>query len=57
MDLPSLLHSVIHGVWYYGVIFVLILTVVVFIHELGHFLVARWNGVKVEVFSIGFGGC
>ena len=55
MDLPALLHSVIHGVWYYGVIFLVILTVVVFIHELGHFLVARWNGVKVEVFSIGFG--
>ena len=31
------------------------LTVVVFFHELGHFLVARWNGVRVLVFSIGFG--
>lgn len=28
---------------------------VIFIHELGHFLVAKWNGVKVEKFSIGFG--
>ena len=28
---------------------------VVFIHELGHFLLAKWNGVKVEKFSIGFG--
>jgi len=27
----------------------------IFIHELGHFLVAKWAGVKVEVFSIGFG--
>jgi regulator of sigma E protease len=35
--------------------FVCVLTVVVFVHEMGHFLVARWNGVKVEVFSIGFG--
>jgi regulator of sigma E protease len=35
--------------------FVLILSVLVFIHEMGHYLVARWNGVKVEVFSIGFG--
>jgi len=35
--------------------FLLILTVLVFVHELGHFLLARWNGVKVEVFSIGFG--
>ncbi|MEZ5855309.1 MAG: RIP metalloprotease RseP [Hyphomicrobiaceae bacterium] len=32
-----------------------VLTVVVFIHELGHFLVARWCGVKVQAFSIGFG--
>lgn len=32
-----------------------ILTVVVFFHELGHYLLARYNGVKVEVFSIGFG--
>lgn len=35
--------------------FLLILTVLVFVHELGHFLLARWNSVKVEVFSIGFG--
>ena len=32
-----------------------VLTIVVFIHELGHFLVARWCGVKVQAFSIGFG--
>jgi regulator of sigma E protease len=31
------------------------LGVVIFIHELGHFLLAKWNGVKVEKFSIGFG--
>ncbi|MBF0249477.1 MAG: RIP metalloprotease RseP [Alphaproteobacteria bacterium] len=35
--------------------FLLVLTVLVFVHELGHFLVARRSGVKVEVFSIGFG--
>ncbi|MBX4341021.1 site-2 protease family protein, partial [Mycobacterium tuberculosis] len=33
----------------------LVLTLVVFIHELGHFLVARWCGVTVKAFSIGFG--
>lgn len=33
----------------------LVLTIVVFFHELGHFLVARWCGVSVDVFSIGFG--
>jgi regulator of sigma E protease len=35
--------------------FLVVLTVLVFVHELGHYLVARWNGVRVEVFSIGFG--
>lgn len=35
--------------------FLFVLTVVVFIHEMGHFLVARWAGVKVKAFSIGFG--
>lgn len=31
------------------------LGVLVFIHELGHFLLARWNGVRVLTFSLGFG--
>ncbi|MFN0263521.1 RIP metalloprotease RseP [Tepidamorphus sp. 3E244] len=35
--------------------FLFVLTVVVFFHELGHFLVARWCGVKVDAFSVGFG--
>src|ERR1700687_4888643 len=35
--------------------FLIVLTVLVFIHELGHYLIARWNGVRIEVFSIGFG--
>ncbi len=35
--------------------FLFVLTVVVFIHELGHFLVARWCGVAIKTFSIGFG--
>ncbi|MBF0622048.1 MAG: RIP metalloprotease RseP [Magnetococcales bacterium] len=33
----------------------LVLGVLIFVHEMGHFLVARWCGVRVEVFSIGFG--
>jgi regulator of sigma E protease len=32
-----------------------VLTIVVFFHEFGHFIVARWCGVKVKVFSVGFG--
>ncbi len=35
--------------------FLAIITVLVFVHELGHYLVARRNGVRVEIFSIGFG--
>ena len=35
--------------------FLIILTVLVFVHELGHYLSARRHGVKVDVFSIGFG--
>jgi regulator of sigma E protease len=35
--------------------FLFVLTIIVFVHELGHFLVARWCGIKVLVFSIGFG--
>jgi regulator of sigma E protease len=39
----------------YIVPFLFVLTIVVFFHELGHFLVARWAGVKVLTFSLGFG--
>ncbi len=35
--------------------FLVILTVLVFVHEMGHYLIARRNGVRVEIFSIGFG--
>jgi len=35
--------------------FVVVLGVLVFVHELGHYLAARWRGVKVDAFSIGFG--
>src|SRR5712672_2526888 len=35
--------------------FLFVLTIIVFVHELGHFLVARLCGIKVLVFSVGFG--
>src|SRR5258707_14110973 len=43
--------------WLTGYIipFLIVLTVLVFVHELGHYLIARRNGVRIEVFSIGFG--
>jgi regulator of sigma E protease len=40
---------------HYTVPFIVVITPLVFVHEMGHFLLARWNGVRVEVFSIGFG--
>ncbi len=45
------------GGWLTGYVvpFLFVLTVVVFFHELGHFLIARWCGVRVLVFSVGFG--
>lgn len=35
--------------------FIIVLTIIVFVHEMGHFWIARICGVKVDVFSIGFG--
>lgn len=35
--------------------FIILLGILIFVHELGHFLVARWCGVRCEVFSLGFG--
>lgn len=35
--------------------FLLVLTIVVFVHEMGHYLVGRWCGIGVKAFSIGFG--
>ncbi|MHA6299111.1 RIP metalloprotease RseP [Devosia sp. CAU 1758] len=35
--------------------FLVVLTVIVFVHEMGHYLVARWNGVAIQTFSVGFG--
>jgi regulator of sigma E protease len=34
---------------------VLVISVIVFVHEMGHYLVARWNGVAIHTFSLGFG--
>ena len=39
----------------YLVPFLIIITILVFVHEMGHYLIAKRYGVKVEVFSIGFG--
>ena len=52
MDLVGSLFGTVTG---YILPFLFVLTIVVFFHELGHFLVARWCGVRVVAFSVGFG--
>ena len=47
--------SIFDFAWNYVIVFLLVLTVLVFVHEWGHFWVARRAGVRIEVFSIGFG--
>src|SRR5258708_6375980 len=54
-DFMSGINALGGGVLGYLIPFLFVLTLVVFFHELGHFLVARWCGVRVLVFSIGFG--
>ena len=49
--LASLLGQLYHNV----VPFVILLGILIFVHELGHFAIARLCGVRVEVFSLGFG--
>ena len=51
----SHVHALGGGLVGYVIPFVFVLSLVVFFHELGHFLVARWCGVRIMVFSIGFG--
>jgi regulator of sigma E protease len=51
----SHLHAFGGGLVGYLVPFLFVLSLVVFFHELGHFLIARWCGVRILAFSIGFG--
>ncbi|MFN3701526.1 MAG: RIP metalloprotease RseP [Alphaproteobacteria bacterium] len=55
MNLFEILHSFGSNVWIYGGTFILVLSILVFVHEWGHYIVARYHKVRVETFSIGFG--
>lgn len=55
MEFQQLLNAPIDFLRDYGGPFILVLSVLVFVHEWGHYIVARMCGVKVESFSIGFG--
>src|SRR5271166_4893628 len=55
MALINLAHDLLAWLGWYVIPFLVILTAIVFVHELGHYLVARRCGVKIDAFSIGFG--
>ena len=54
-SLTDMIQLVLSNVWTFGGTFLLVLGLLVFIHEWGHYIVARMCGVRVEVFSVGFG--
>src|SRR6185295_3903896 len=47
--------AALQSILVYPLAFVIVLSVVVFVHEFGHFRIARWCGVAIDTFSIGFG--
>lgn len=55
MDFLQNFQAIGSNIWIYGGAFLLVLSILVFVHEWGHYIVARLCGVRVEVFSIGFG--
>ncbi len=55
MDILTSLVTLGSNILFYLVPFLFILTIVVFVHEYGHYKVGRWCGVDVTTFSIGFG--
>ena len=54
MDILSLIPS-FGGLLYTVGAFVVALSVIVAVHEYGHYIVGRWSGIHAEVFSLGFG--
>ncbi|MFP4098211.1 MAG: M50 family metallopeptidase [Alphaproteobacteria bacterium] len=55
MDYIAYIQMIGQQIWIYGGSFILILSILVFVHEWGHYIVARMCGIRVEQFSIGFG--
>lgn len=54
-SMTDFLQLLAQNAWLYGGSFLIVLSILVFVHEWGHYIVARMCGVKVETFSIGFG--
>ena len=55
MELLINLINYIPDIFQYIFAFAILITVVVFVHEMGHYLVGKWCGIGVETFSIGMG--
>ena len=55
MDIFDIFYMITGNIWAYGVPFLVVLSLLVFVHEWGHYSVAKLCGVHVDVFSIGFG--
>ncbi len=55
MNIFETFQMVGQNTWLYGGAFILVLSVLVFVHEWGHYIVAKMCGIRVETFSIGFG--
>ncbi|MBV8473108.1 MAG: RIP metalloprotease [Hyphomicrobiales bacterium] len=55
MALLNELRGLIEWMGWYLIPFIFVMSVIVFFHELGHYLVGRWCGVKIDAFSMGFG--
>jgi regulator of sigma E protease len=51
----EIIYSLLHSGFSAIVPFIILLGILIFVHELGHFLVAKYFGVRVEIFSLGFG--
>ena len=55
MNVLHMVSDAINWMGWYILPFVAIMSAIVFFHELGHYSVGRWCGVKIEAFSLGFG--
>ena len=55
MDIILVTQSILSFLWNPVLTFLIGITILVFVHEFGHYIVARWCKVRVEIFSVGFG--
>lgn len=51
----GMIQSISGFLWGNIIVFVLVLSLLVFVHEMGHYLVGRWSGIRIMAFSVGFG--